>query len=322
MGGPSSSTLFCLVQFLQMRFKDIFVNHYGELRVGWRLLSFVILLTVILFVLGAPLRILGVRSDFAGRIVTLAATLGGSYVMTRFVNRKPFGAIGLLLHSHVFREFGIGCLLGFLMMSGIFVVELSSGFIHLEWGGLSLLQCVRVVLWALVGFSVAAFVEEALFRGYFFQSLIQWITFLPATLVLALVFAWSHYANPHATTFSLVNVGLAGVWLSIAYFKTRSLWLPFGLHLSWNFTQTTVYAFPTSGISFPEDRLMNLTQSGPEWMTGGAFGPEGGVLATIALVVCTWYILKSTALKAPEGIVTLDSVEDLLPPQPLSQERA
>ncbi len=305
-----------------MQFKDIFVNRYAELRVGWRLLSFVILFTVTLFVLGTPLRILGVRSDFAGRVITLVATLGATYTMTRFINRKPFGAIGLSLHSHMFREFGVGCLLGFLMVSGIFVIELMSGFIYLEWSGLSPLHCVRVVSWALVGFSVAAFVEEVLFRGYFFQSLIQWITFLPATLVLAVVFAGSHYANPHATIFSLVNVGFAGVWLSIAYFKTRSLWLPFGLHLSWNFTQTTVFAFPTSGISFPEDRLMNLTQSGPEWMTGGAFGPEGGVLATIALVVCTWYILKSTALKAPEGIVTLDSVEDLLPPKPLNQEPA
>ena len=296
-----------------MQPKDIIVNHYGELRVGWRLLSFVVLLAVILLVLGAPLRMLGVRSDFAGSIVTLASTLGATYTTTRFVNRKPFGAIGFSLHSHMFREFGIGCLLGFLMMSGIFVVELLSGFIHLEWGGLSLLACVRAVLWALVGFSVAAFAEEALFRGYFFQTLIQWITFLPATLVLAVAFAWSHYANPHATIFSLVNVGFAGVWLSIAYFKTRSLWLPSGLHLSWNFAQTTVYAFPTSGISFTDNRLMNLTQSGPEWITGGAFGPEGGILATIALIVSTWYILKSTSLMAPKGIVTLDSVEDLLP---------
>lgn len=305
-----------------MRFKDIFVNRYAELRVGWRLVSFLIMLAAFLVVLGAPLRVLGVRSDFIGRLITLVGTLGASYIMTRFVNKKPFGAIGLLFHPDVFKEFGIGCLLGFLMMSGVFVVEFLSGFVQLEWGGLSLLQCVGVVAWALVGFAVAAFLEEALFRGYFFQTLIQWVTFLPAALILAVAFAWSHLANPHATTFSLINVGLAGVWLSIAYFKTRSLWLPFGLHLSWNFTQTTIYAFPTSGISFPEDRLMNLTQYGPEWITGGAFGPEGGILATIALVACTWYLLKSKYVKTPEGIVTLDSVEDLLPLPPLDQEAA
>ena len=303
-----------------MYFKEIFVNKYSELRVGWRLGAFVVLLTALVILFGAPLQILKVRGDLYGRLATLAATLGASYIMTRFVNKKPFGAIGLLFHAGVFTEFGIGCLLGFLMMSGIFLVEILSGFVHLEWGGLPILRCVWVVLWALLGFSVAAFLEETLFRGYFFQTLIQWITFLPATLILAVAFAWSHVANPHSTAFSLINVGLAGIWLSIAYFKTRSLWLPFGLHFSWNFTQTTIYAFPTSGISFPEDRLMNLTQSGPEWITGGAFGPEGGILATLALVASTWYILKSKRVRTPEGIITLDSVEDLLPSTPAVQE--
>lgn len=305
-----------------MQFKDIFVNRYSELRVGWRLAAFVILLTTFIVLLGAPLQIVKVRSDLAGRLATLLATLGASYIMTRFVNKKPFGAIGLIFHSEVFTEFGLGCLFGFLMMLGIFVVEAMSGFVQLEWGGLSLLRCVGVVLWSLLWFSVAAFLEETLLHGYFFQTLIQWITFLPATLILALAFALSHSGNPHATNFALTNIGLAGIWLSIAYFKTRSLWLPFGLHLSWNFTQTTVFAFPTSGISFPEDRLMNLTQSGPEWITGGAFGPEGGALATIALAACTWYILKSKRISTPKGIITLDSIEDLLPSSPAGQGAA
>jgi hypothetical protein len=73
-----------------------------------------------------------------------------------------------------------------------------------------------------------------------------------------------------------------------------------------------LFGFPTSGIRFGRYRVFDIIQQGPEWITGGAFGPEGGALATTALVACTWYILKSEYLKAPEGIVTLDSVEDLL----------
>jgi hypothetical protein len=160
---------------------------------------------------------------------------------------------------------------------------------------------------------MAAFLEEVLFRGYMFQTLIQWITFLPATLVFSMLFAYSHFFNPHVTLLSLLNVTMAGIWLSIAYMKTRSLWLPFGLHLSWNFSQTSLYSFPTSGGSFEGEKLSDLIQTGPDWITGGAFGPEGGILTTIALIACTWYILKSKDLLAPEGIVTLDSVEDLLP---------
>jgi membrane protease YdiL (CAAX protease family) len=296
-----------------MLFKDAFINRFAELRVGWRLLLFLALLTVILFGLGTPLKVLGVRSDLVGRIIALVATIGASFVMTRFVNKKPFGAIGLSLHPNTIREFGVGCLLGFLMISGIFIVELMAGYIHVVWRGYSVLECAKVLGLSLVSFAIAAFLEEMLFRGYAFQTLIQWVTFLPAVAAFSLLFAYAHYFNPNVTMLSLVNVGLAGVWLSIAYMKTRSLWLPFGLHVSWNFAQTSLYSFPTSGGSLEGQKLSDLIQTGPEWITGGTFGPEGGVLATIALLVCTWYILKSRYLQAPEGIVTLDSLEDLLP---------
>jgi membrane protease YdiL (CAAX protease family) len=296
-----------------MSFRDIFINRFAEIRVGWRLLMFLSLLIAILFALGTPLRMLGIRNDLVGRIVALVATLGASYLMTRFVNKKPFGAIGLSLHPNTFREFGVGCLLGFLMMSGIFIIEFMSGYAHLSWRGIGVLDALGIVGWGFISFTVAAFLEETLYRGYFFQTLIQGVTFLPAMLLMSLLFAFGHFMNPQTTPFSLINIGLAGVWLSIAYMKTRSLWLPFGLHVAWNFSQTSLYAFPTSGISFGGLRLFDLTQSGPVWITGGAFGPEGGALATLALIVCTWYILKSEYLTVPEGIVTLDSVEDLIP---------
>lgn len=296
-----------------MQFKDIFINHHAEVRVGWRLLWFLTILIPLLWIIKTFLAGVGVRNDFVLRALVLAAVLSASYVLTRFVNKKPFGAIGLSLHPGTFREFGIGSLLGFLMMMGVFVFDIMTGYVHLSWRGIGAIESVGIVAWALVYFAVAAFLEEALYRGYFFQTLIQWITFLPATLVMSSLFAYAHSVNPHATAFSLINVGLAGVWLSVAYMKTRSLWLPFGLHVSWNFSQTTLCSFPTSGVSFEGLKLFDLTQSGPEWITGGAFGPEGGALATAALIVCTWYILKSKDLQAPEGIVTLDSVEDLLP---------
>jgi hypothetical protein len=62
----------------------------------------------------------------------------------------------------------------------------------------------------------------------------------------------------------------------------------------------------------PARSLFNAARSGPAWIGGGDFGPEGGVLATIALLACLWYILKAGFLAAPEGIVTLDSIEDLV----------
>jgi CAAX protease family protein len=303
-------------------FNNIFYNKHGELRVGWRFSLFLSLTALLVILLDAPFKLLEIRSDFLGSLGILLATLGSSYVITRFVNKKPIGAIGLSIHPKMFREFGAGCLLGVLMLAGVFLIELMAGFTNLVWRGLSLAESVRIVVYALLFFSIAAFEEELLFRGYAFQTLVQWITFFPAMLVISVLFAISHLANPHSTIFSTINVGLAGMWLSIAYMKTRSLWLPFGLHVSWNFAQTTLFGYPTSGISFPGLRIWDSIQTGPEWITGGAFGPEGGILATIALVASTWYVLKSSSLLAPEGIVTLDSVEDLLPKQSVSEDQS
>ncbi|MEK9137893.1 MAG: type II CAAX endopeptidase family protein, partial [Bacteroidota bacterium] len=261
-----------------MHFKEIFINRHSEVRVGWRLTLFSVALVIAVGLVQTVLSSLGFRLEFISIALILAVVLGVTLLMTRFVNKKPFGAIGLSIHPLMFRELGLGCLIGFLMITGVFLVELASGYIHVVWRDYTLLQSLRVVVMSLLFFAAAALFEEVLYRGYFFQTLMQWITFLPAALILAVVFALSHARNPNVTTFALINVALAGIWLSIAYMKTRSLWLPFGLHASWNFSQTTLYAFPTSGGTFDEQRLADAIQSGPEWITGGAFGPEGGAL--------------------------------------------
>ncbi len=293
----------------------IFLDKHNDLRSGWRMLLFLIVSTFSGIVLIVPDWGLFGWSDIVGLILLTASVLLGTFVMTRFINRKPFGAIGLFFHPAAPREFGMGCLLGFLMMSGVFIVELTLGYVGLTWRGVSPDTGLALLGASLALFALSAFFEEILFRGYFFQTLIQAATFVPATLVMAVLFALAHGRNPEAGLFGLINVGLAGVWLSIAYMKTRSLWLPLGLHLAWNFSQTTIFSFPTSGVSFEGRQLFLLTQSGPAWLTGGRFGPEGGVLATLSLIGCTWYLLKSRVVRVPEGMITLDSVEDLLPPR-------
>lgn len=299
------------MQFL----RTMFLSRHGELRPVWRLLLFVIVTTAVGAVIIAPLVSLKVASGFLIRLLILIVLLAASFLMTRFVNKKPFGAIGFNLHPGTFREAGMGFLLGFLMMSAIFLVELASGYVAVEWRGLGVMDSAWLMISAGVFFLVAAVSEEVLFRGYLFQTLMQMITFVPAMVLMAVLFALGHRNNPHATMYGIINVGLAAVWLSFAYLKTRGLWLPCGLHFGWNFTQTSIYGFPTSGADFADKTIVRLTQSGPEWITGGAFGPEGGGLATLMLLVCTWYILKSKLLAAPEGIVTLDSVEDLILPE-------
>jgi membrane protease YdiL (CAAX protease family) len=291
----------------------VFLTRHGDVRTVWRLFTFLLLGSLVLLGLGAPAIAAGIAGPYVDVVIALAAAGTATFVMTRFINRKPFSAVGVALKPTIAREFGLGVLLGFLMMAGIFLLLLGLGYVTLEWRGASLQECVLIECEAVVLFGLAAFFEEFTFRGYLFQTLIQGITFLPATILFAAAFAGAHAWNPHTAPLALVNIALAGIWLSVAYMKTRRLWLPFGLHFSWNFAQTSVFGLPTSGIDPVGRSLVHAVVSGPAWVTGGQFGPEGGVLASVAIILCTAHILKSGMYRVPERIVTLDSLEDLLP---------
>lgn len=298
----------------------VFLTRHGDVRSGWKIMMFLIGTALLASGVVALSRWAGLASDIVDALLLLSTVLFVTWVIVRFVNRKPLAAVGLWFHPRALRELGMGLLIGFLMMSGIFIVLLALGYAGVGWLGRSYGEIFFTLVYAGTFFSIAAASEEVLFRGYVFQTMSQGITVLPSILIMSAIFGIGHMNNPNANALSTANVVLAGIWLSFAYQKTRSLWLPFGLHMAWNFTQTTVYGFPTSGITFSEHRLWNATVAGPEWITGGPFGPEGSVLATIALILGTWYILKSAYLAAPEGIITLDSVEDVLPPVPPAGE--
>lgn len=300
----------------------MFLNRHGELRAGWRIALFYLAATTFAFFFIVPLRFFEVRSDYLPPTLAMVATLLGGFVMTRFVNHKPWTAIGLSFHRGTLKETCGGFLLGFVMMSGIVVIFSGLGYYRLSPMDLGIWDAIGIFLGSAFYFAVGAMLEELLFRGYPFQTLIQGMTMLPAIGLMAILFALAHLNNPNTTPLAIVNVGLAAIWLSFAYMKTRGLWLPFGLHFGWNFCQTTIYSFPTSGIDFSDRTMLTASVDGPAWLTGGSFGPEGGLLATTSLVACTWYILKSKWLEAPEGIVTLDSIEDLVASQDDSRSDA
>jgi len=296
--------------------RTIWFTRHGDVRVLWRVVIFLLLAVVIAVVLGAGLDWAGVSPQTTEAPVMLAALLAATGFMTRIVNKKPFGAAGLARTRGAGRDVALGLLLGLLMMGGIFLVELALGYVHPESRGSGPIDLLRIVASSALLFAMGAVVEEMLFRGYAFQSIMQGVTFLPAALGVSVLFALAHLGNPGVSAFGLVNIGLAGLWLSFAYLKTRTLWFACSLHFSWNFCQTTLFSFPTSGFSMDDRMLFHMNQNGPAWVTGGDFGPEGGALATIALLLCTAHIIKSSLYRREPGVITLDSIEDLVPAGP------
>lgn len=296
-----------------MELKKIFKNEFDDLRAGWQIALFVVAFAAVSGALVVPMaEVLKIRSVFAASVVSLVATLAATFIATRFINRKPFAAVGLGFNKRSMWELGIGCLAGWLMMTGIFGVEYVFGYFKVDMPELSAAHAFQTFGYSFVFFGVAAMFEEALFRGYIFQTLVRGIKFIPATLLTGLSFGFAHIGNPNASAFGIINTVLVAFLFCIAYWRTRSLWLPFGIHFAWNFSQTTIYGFPTSGVDFSRFELTRLTQFGDEWITGGAYGPEGGVLATIAIIACGAYVYFSRSLQPHEGIVTLERPEENL----------
>lgn len=129
----------------------------------------------------------------------------------------------------------------------------------------------------------AALSEELMFRGLPMVVAARAIGRGRAIVLLSVIFAVAHIQNPEVTPAGLGNIALAGIWLSLAFFSPGGMWTAFGAHLGWN-TTLAALAAPVSGLPF-DIPYIDYRMGHPAWLTGGTFGPEGGLLATLALTV-------------------------------------
>lgn len=142
------------------------------------------------------------------------------------------------------------------------------------------------ILWFL---APAALWEEMVFRGYGFSVLAEWWGTPAALGVTSLVFGLVHLQNAGATIGSVSVVILAGLFLGAVLVVLRSLWAAFAAHLAWNWALAGALHSAVSGIPFatPDYRVID---AGPDWATGGVWGPEGGVPAALSLLAVTFYL--------------------------------
>jgi len=141
-----------------------------------------------------------------------------------------------------------------------------------------------------LGLLAAALFEELLFRGFPLRQLADAVGPWPATLLLGCAFGIAHAWNDNVGAFAIVNIALAGVWLSLAFFST-GMWLAWGLHFGWNFGLALLHV-PVSGIDLGLPDVLYRWGAHP-WFDGGAFGPEGGAVGTIGIALGVIGVLGS-----------------------------
>lgn len=244
------------------------------------------------------------------------------WICGRFLDKRPLRDFGLRFSRRWWRDFVFGLFLGGFLMTLIFIVELSAGWItitgfftapHLP--GYSFLLAILPKIAFAIGVGVR---EELWVRGYQLTNLAEgfsgkWLGkrggLILATIVTSILFGLFHAANPNATVSSTIYIMVGGFLLATGYILTGELAIPIGLHITWNLFQNTIFGFPVSGYSAYPAYFIALEQNGPDFMTGGSFGPEAGLLGLGAMIlgislIVGWVRWRSGQARLKENIST------------------
>jgi uncharacterized protein len=137
---------------------------------------------------------------------------------------------------------------------------------------------------------IAALAEELLVRGYVLAVLRETLGWVPALGLTSIAFGYGHVINPGSSLRALALVMLAGLFLGAIIIATRSLYAAWMAHFSWNWTMAVLLHIPVSGwaAETPDYRTVD---SGPDWATGGVWGPEGGAGAALGMAGGVAYLV-------------------------------
>jgi membrane protease YdiL (CAAX protease family) len=293
-------------------FKPLF---YGpvKLRALWRIIIFFALSIAGFLVLYVPAAALVPGGLVTGlalySLAMCVALLVASALMMHTFERRPLAAIGLPRGREARTDWLHGAAIGGGFIVGLAVIQLAFGWLRPVGDSGTLVGWLESVIGLALLLAVAAFAEELWFRGYAFQVLVEGVGPLVAVVVSSVAFAAVHLNNPAVGPLPLLNLGLAGVLLAVAYLRTRSLWFATGLHWGWNWCQTAVFDLPVSGIEF-DVPLYDAALSGPASLTGGAFGPEGGILMAVLAVPFIAWLARTRHLSESAAIRDLEPLVD------------
>ncbi len=235
----------------------------------------------------------GNSASFIQMLFACSFSIIGYWVYCGLIEGRPVYEMN---PKKLIAQTGYGLMLGFGFISVIMLIMwVSGGYVVRGFHPLSLL--VPVLIMSLQ----AGIMEEILSRGIVFRIAEEGIGTWLSVFLSALIFGFMHIWNPNATIFSCISIALtAGVILGMLYVITRQLWVPIGMHIGWNFTLGGIYGAPVSGGE--PAGLLNASFPGPEWLTGGAFGPEASVITlAVFLVFGAFLIGKSIRDKSYIG---------------------
>ena len=219
--------------------------------------------------------------------ISLASVVFASWIMLRRVDKLPWSTVGLDRAAASPRLIVIGLALGALTIGVASLLLLGTGMMRIDrtlpgsWWG----EAWRSTL----VFLPAAFFEELFIRGYVFATLRRAGGWKLALIVTSVVFGLLHAWNPNPDAESILAVTVAGFFLGAILLATRSLYAAGAAHFAWNWVMSGALHIAVSGVP-SRDPDYRVVETGPDWVTGGPWGPEGGIAAVVAMFVVLFYL--------------------------------
>lgn len=177
-----------------------------------------------------------------------------------------------------------GIAVGFVFFSTVYLTLIATGSVTFD--GLNSKASLAMLLLFFFGFVIQGAQEEILTRGYFMMSLSTRLPAIAAILISSFTFSVLHLFNSGFGLLAFVNLVLYGVFLAVYMLKTGNIWGVCAIHSVWNFSQGNLYGMPVSGMNILETSLFSSSLvEGKEWLSGGAFGPEGGVITSVVSIL-------------------------------------
>jgi membrane protease YdiL (CAAX protease family) len=274
---------------LSDRAQRFFFTAAGSLRAPWRLLLFAgafVAATIVAQALIAPLLLgafaaIGLRESVAFYMEAIAALLA-TWFCLRVVEKKPWSDVGLDAAALHPSRLGLGFLAGSGAISVAIAVLILLGWLTKEpgtasgWAGPLFRMAVLML--------PASLAEELIARGYAFTAIRDGAGTRWAVAITSAFFGAAHLANPGANAQSVILVALAGVFLAAVRIGTDSLYAAWAAHFAWNWVMAALFHAPVSGYAF-EYPAYRYVDAGPDWATGGAWGPESGVPAGLMMLL-------------------------------------
>jgi membrane protease YdiL (CAAX protease family) len=279
--------------------RRLWFGDHGKLRTPWRLILFVVVAAVATQVAGGLIypivetagQLVGLRLILFGW-VGVAGLLIAHLVSLRRIDGLPWSAAGLGRAAARPTVVLWGMTLGALAIGIPSLILWSIGVLRVEAqpDGSSLLEGARAALLL----APLAFLEELTIRGYVLTVLREVADWRIAVAATSIVFGLLHVANPGSTAGAVGMTMLAGLMLGTIVVVSNSLYAATAAHLAWNWVMAGVLHAPVSGfgVATPDYRMVD---AGPDWVTGGAWGPEAGIGAALGMSAVLGYLYTRRA---------------------------